>query len=200
MARRVRIWAGAVCGAAILAGLVVYLSLAGLDRADKWASVIGLFIALAGLGVSVFELVAPRAEAGPPVGGAPPGLVNLPSRPQLFVGREDELARLDTALSGTGGVVVVAVHGLGGIGKSSLAARYAVTHAARFDLVWWITADTAAAVRAGLAGLAVGLRPELAESLPLDALAERAIGWLAARDGPTRRAFRRPWALWPRTI
>ena len=60
---------------------------------------------------------------------APPGLANLPVRPGLFVGRAEELARLDAALAGPGGVVVQAVHGLGGIGKSTLAAHWAAAHA-----------------------------------------------------------------------
>ena len=59
----------------------------------------------------------------------PAGLSNLP-RPGLFVGRAGELARLDAALAGPGGVVVQAVHGLGGIGKSTLAAHWAAAHAA----------------------------------------------------------------------
>ena len=68
---------------------------------------------------------------------APPGLSNLPVRPGLFVGRAGELARLDAALAGPGGVVVQAVHGLGGIGKSTLAARWAAAHAGDYiaDLV-----------------------------------------------------------------
>ena len=59
----------------------------------------------------------------------PAGLSNLP-RPGLFVGRAGELARLDAAMAGPGGVVVQAVHGLGGVGKSTLAARWAAAHAA----------------------------------------------------------------------
>jgi hypothetical protein len=51
------------------------------------------------------------------------GLSNLPTRPGLFVGRAGELARLDAALAGPGEVVVQAVYGLGGVGKSTLAAR-----------------------------------------------------------------------------
>jgi hypothetical protein len=48
---------------------------------------------------------------------APAGLANLP-RPGLFVGRAHELARLDAAMAGPGGVVVQAVHGLGGSARA----------------------------------------------------------------------------------
>ena len=70
---------------------------------------------------------------------APAALSNLP-RPGLFVGRAGERARLDAAMVSPGGVVVQAVHGLGGVGKSTLAARWAAAHAAEFSLTWWITA------------------------------------------------------------
>jgi tetratricopeptide (TPR) repeat protein len=113
---------------------------------------------------------------------APAGLSNLP-RPGLFVGRAHELARLDAAMAGPGGVVVQAVHGLGGIGKSTLAARWAATHAADYSLTWWITAATLADIDAGLAALAVALQPTLSGVLPLEALREGAMQWLAAHSG-----------------
>ena len=119
----------------------------------------------------------PWAELTPPA-----GLSNLP-RPGLFVGRAGELARLDAAMAGRGGAVVQAVHGLGGVGKSTLAARWATAHAAEYDLTWWITAATPANIDAGLARLAVALQPALTGVLPLEALREGAVQWLAAHPG-----------------
>ena len=112
----------------------------------------------------------------------PAGLSNLP-RPRLFVGRAGELARLDAALAGPGEVVVQAVHGLGGVGKSTLAARWAAAHAGNYTLTWWITAATPAAIDAGLASLAAALQPALSGVLPLEALREGAVQWLAAHQG-----------------
>jgi tetratricopeptide (TPR) repeat protein len=112
----------------------------------------------------------------------PPGLGNMP-RPGVFVGRAEELAVLDAAMAGPGGAVVQAVHGLGGIGKSTLAAHWAAARASDFSLIWWITADTAAGIDAGLAALAVGLQPALSDVLPLEALREGAVQWLAAHHG-----------------
>ncbi|WP_141577944.1 tetratricopeptide repeat protein [Actinomadura sp. WMMA1423] len=114
---------------------------------------------------------------------AAPALANVPAHAHLFVGRGSELEELDAALSESAEVVVAAVHGLGGVGKSTLAARYGDRHRDRFSPVWWITADTREAVRAGLAALAVALQPELKQALPLDALAEWALTWLSCHDG-----------------
>ncbi|CAL9304029.1 AAA family ATPase [Streptomyces olindensis] len=121
-------------------------------------------------------------QALPP--GADPGRVcHLPYRTALFVGRERELARLDEAFGTAHGVVVHAVHGLGGIGKSTLAAHWAARHAAEFNPVWWITAETPADLDAGLAALGRALQPSLAGALPEEALRERTLHWLASHDG-----------------
>ncbi|MFI1177512.1 tetratricopeptide repeat protein, partial [Streptomyces melanogenes] len=129
---------------------------------------------------------------------ARPGLDNLPHR-GVFVGRTRELDLLDVALAGPGEVVVQAVHGLGGIGKSALAAHWAATRACRhrgqvrwlrphrrgYAPVRWITADSAVSVQQGLADLATALQPALALSADpsTEAQAERAMEWLASHTG-----------------
>jgi hypothetical protein len=125
------------------------------------------------------------AEAFRPVSevAAPPGLMNLPVHPDLFVGRDEVLADLRTVVAAGSGVVVVTVAGLGGVGKSTLAARYAATCAGENGVVWWITADTPAAIEAGLAALAIAVQSALSRALPLEALTEWALQWLACHDG-----------------
>ncbi|WP_329280294.1 tetratricopeptide repeat protein [Streptomyces sp. NBC_00691] len=107
----------------------------------------------------------------------PPGLVNVPRRAAHFVGRAAEGAVLD------GESETVVICGLGGVGKSSLAARWALRQTAHRDPVWWITAESRADVDAGLAGLAAAMQPELIDVLPQKALRERALQWLSAHDG-----------------
>ncbi|WP_406475252.1 FxSxx-COOH system tetratricopeptide repeat protein [Streptomyces sp. NBC_01615] len=128
-------------------------------------------------------MLSPEAYPSPDSVDCPPGLANLPERAPLFVARSRELALLDTALSAPGQAVVHAVHGLGGIGKSTLAARWAAEFARGQAPVWWITADSRAAVDTGLAGLAAALRPSLVTLLPQEQLGEWALQWLASHTG-----------------
>ncbi|MEU4765084.1 tetratricopeptide repeat protein [Actinosynnema sp. NPDC023794] len=110
------------------------------------------------------------------------GVGRVPASADVFVGRSEELARLDAAVSRAGGrAVVVAVHGLGGVGKSTLAARFAEVHTNRFSLVWWVVADSPAAIEAGLADLAVAIAPEAAV-LPAEQRVELGVRWLATHD------------------
>ncbi|MBO4254777.1 tetratricopeptide repeat protein [Streptomyces griseorubiginosus] len=168
--------------------------MADLDTAGKVAGIVGTIAGVAGLGVSTHALKQPGTDGGAtrsglawPESDPPPGLVNLPPQPSpsQFVGREEVLDRLDDTQEGPGGMVVHAVHGLGGIGKSTLAAHWATTRATDYYPIWWISADSPAALKAGLAALATALQPALSDemSLDLEALQERAVQWLAAHHG-----------------
>ncbi|SPF04567.1 tetratricopeptide repeat protein [Streptomyces sp. MA5143a] len=123
------------------------------------------------------------AEAFAPVGDLPERLLRVPSRTGLFVGRERELGLLDEAVGAPGRPAVVAVHGLGGIGKSTLVAQWVRRNAADANPVWWITADSPAAIDTGLTELAMAMEPALADALPPHVLRERVLRWLASHDG-----------------
>ncbi|MEU1827519.1 tetratricopeptide repeat protein, partial [Streptomyces abikoensis] len=138
--------------------------------------------ALTGDNARVVQL-PPEALRPPCEIEAPPGLDDLRLRPGPFVGRTRELDRLDAALASPGQVVVQAVHGLGGIGKSTLAAHWAATRARGHAPIRWINADSPAGIEQGLADLARALQPALANALPVEELAERAAQWLATHTG-----------------
>jgi tetratricopeptide (TPR) repeat protein len=79
---------------------------------------------------------------------------NLPFAPLggLFAGRAEDLADLHTALLGAKGAPV-ALHGLGGIGKTRLAIEYAWSREAVYSALLFVSTSDGAALNAGFAGL-----------------------------------------------
>ncbi|HEY2475488.1 MAG TPA: tetratricopeptide repeat protein [Candidatus Cybelea sp.] len=65
-----------------------------------------------------------------------------------FSGRDDELAAVHAALKTDGAVALV--HGLGGVGKSSIAREYGWRHRDAYSVVWWLNAQTGGDVIDGL--------------------------------------------------
>lgn len=121
---------------------------------------------------------------------APVGAGFLPgSASGVFVGRESELRELRALLTGGGSaavtqpVAVRAIHGLGGVGKSSLALHYAHEYRESYSLVWWITAESAESIVSGLAGLAMALCPQRAGAVGSDERAAWAVLWLQEHEG-----------------
>ncbi|HEY1931810.1 MAG TPA: toll/interleukin-1 receptor domain-containing protein [Acetobacteraceae bacterium] len=112
---------------------------------------------------------APATRPSPRIFGG----TTMPPENRLFTGREAELDALHAALSsGTGRAALTqaAVHGLGGVGKTSLARAYVAQHGDEYGGVWWIAATGRLAIQAGLLDLARALDP----ALPADATAEHA--------------------------
>ena len=78
--------------------------------------------------------------------------------PTHFLGREDSLAAIAAALARyEGRVAITALHGLRGVGKTTLAAAYAERHRGDYRATWWIRAQTEPTMRADLVGLGVRL-------------------------------------------
>jgi hypothetical protein len=119
--------------------------------------------------------------------------VFLPSRRRVM-GRQELLDQLwqrlvgDTTTEGSGPAVLV-LHGLGGVGKSSLALEYAHRHwvAEDYGLVWWVTATQPAAVGTQLGTLlAAQLEADVegrdSVAMTQAVLAARAEPWLLVMD------------------
>ncbi|WP_198172719.1 tetratricopeptide repeat protein [Bradyrhizobium sp. AT1] len=95
-----------------------------------------------------------------PAQGKPgPAIDNVPFRElRNFLGRDDDLAAIDTAFkTGSGRAAVSALHGLRGVGKTTLAAAYAERRRTNYRATWWIRAGTEHTIRADLVGLGVQL-------------------------------------------
>jgi tetratricopeptide (TPR) repeat protein len=91
---------------------------------------------------------------------------NIPIRvPEHFLGRDDSLTAIDKVLArDQGRVAIAALHGMRGVGKTTLAAAYAERHRGNFRVTWWIKAESEIMTRADL--VALGIR----------------IGWVRADD------------------
>ena len=103
---------------------------------------------------------APPARQAPKGATKPPTLAfNIPIRvPRHFLGRDDAIADIDAALKqGEGRVAITALHGLRGVGKTTLAAAYAERRRADYRATWWIRAQTESTMRADLVALGVRL-------------------------------------------
>ncbi|MFF9605084.1 tetratricopeptide repeat protein [Streptomyces sp. NPDC014684] len=111
---------------------------------------------------------------------AAPGTSNLPPA-TLCLGRDEELTRLRRILAGQGEGAIAqsgVVHGLGGIGKSTLALRYAHRHRSDYALVWWINAASPDEIETSLTELTKALVPDWAASAERGAQVSWARQWL----------------------
>ncbi|MEU0244953.1 tetratricopeptide repeat protein [Streptomyces sp. NPDC006235] len=116
---------------------------------------------------------------------AAPGTSNLPPA-SLCLGRDEELSRLRRVLTGRGEGAITqggAVHGLGGVGKSTLALRYAHRHRGDYTLIWWINAASPDEIETSLTELTKALVPDWAASAERGAQVSWARQWLAWHRG-----------------
>jgi AAA ATPase-like protein len=89
---------------------------------------------------------------------------HVPPRDLNFTGREEALTSLHRLLMQAqrpAAITQAAVHGLGGMGKTTLAAEYAHRHAGEYAGVWWAPAETRSGLLASLVELAARLEPRL---------------------------------------
>ncbi|WP_127498997.1 FxSxx-COOH system tetratricopeptide repeat protein [Actinoplanes solisilvae] len=93
----------------------------------------------------------PNASETPPV--SEPPSANVPARNPGFIGREDLMEIMRARLDATPWQPLV-LHGLGGVGKTSIASEFVHRERHRYDHVWWITAEQTSQARSTLAALA----------------------------------------------
>lgn len=140
---------------------------------------------------------APNSVVGPPAPVGPndrtfPEVWNLPARNPRFTGRTPILDEMRRRLRGNESALVVqALHGLGGIGKTQLALEFAHRFAGDYRLIWWIDAERPVLIPEQIGQLASALGIRVPGSMGdtvrsvLTALAART-DWLLIFDNAER--------------
>ena len=122
-----------------------------------------------------------RGVPGP--SGAPiPSVWNIPHRNPFFYDREDELRRLADGFSGPDGTVL-AVSGLGGVGKTQLIIEYAYRHRDSYRVGAWVRAESQHTLGSGMAELARLLDLDGAQSPDVEQMTAAVRDWLVRQDG-----------------
>jgi len=128
---------------------------------------------------------AGRAAVGP--------VLRLAPRPVFLAGREELLTELNTRFTGDDGTWprVVALYGLGGAGKTSVALEYAYRHLGEVGVAWQFPAEDPTVLAAGFGELAAQLGAGDGGDPVVSvhgALATHSAGWLLVFDNAPDRA------------
>jgi TIR domain-containing protein len=160
---------------------LIHLDLTGLDEATASARLRARLAGGRPTSAPPFPRAGPAPMDTPRFAGRLPQVWKVPPRNPRFTGRNGMLAELRGRLrSGDGTLVVQALYGLGGVGKTQLAIEYAHRFAADYDPVWWIDAAQPVLIPEQLAILAARLGlpsgPTVADTV------ERLLAELRVRD------------------
>ncbi|GHJ09653.1 ATP-binding protein [Micromonospora humidisoli] len=176
---------------------------AGTEQAGWIAGIISAVFSLVGTVAAVQALRVGRSDRAPATGR----LVQVGRVPQSASWFQDRRAQLDltrVARTGRTAVLTQVLSGMGGVGKTQLAAQFArrLAHTGELDLLVWITAISRDAILAGYAQAARQLHlvdptvdPEQAASTLLNWCERTDHRWLVVLDNLDTPAHAAGW--WP---
>jgi transcriptional regulator with XRE-family HTH domain len=169
------------------------------DTAVLLGGALGLAEPVRALFVAAARGLGPAAEVLAAMRAARPRVWNIPARNPGFTGRDDLLAGVREQLLAGDKAVVQALYGMGGVGKTQLAAEYAHRFAGNYDLAWWINAeqggligDQVAALGLALECVQPGAGTEAVRAAVLAELRHRG-RWLLVFDNAEEPADVAPW-------
>jgi tetratricopeptide (TPR) repeat protein len=139
-----------------------------------------------------------RGGRGMPLGNVS-RVWNIPARNPVFTGRDELLAAVHERLLADTKAAVQVLQGMGGVGKTQLAAEYAHRFAGNYGLAWWVDAeqpgligDQFAALGAALGRVRPGEDTEVVRATVLAELRGRG-QWLLVFDSAEHPTDVRPW-------
>jgi transcriptional regulator with XRE-family HTH domain len=127
------------------------------DTAVLLGGALGLADQVRALFVAAARGQVPATEVLGAAQAARPRVWNIPARNPGFTGRADLLDQVRERLLAGDKAVVQALHGMGGVGKTQLAAEYAHRFAGIYDLAWWINAEQGGLIGDQVAALGLAL-------------------------------------------
>jgi len=125
------------------------------------------------------ETAARSIKEQPQFPGALSPIWNVPHpRNPNFVGRDELLDQIHKTLTSKNAAALTAIHGMGGVGKTQLAAEYAYDHAGDYQVVWWIKSEEPAALASDYAALAEALDLPQKQERDQTVIVEAVRAWL----------------------
>src|SRR4051812_1153674 len=177
-----------------LSATLIHLDLTGLDEAAAAARLRAQLSGGRPTSAPPFPHPLPESADKPRFAGGLPSVWRVPPRNPRFTGRDGMLTELRRRLrAGEATLVVQALYGLGGVGKTQLALEYAHRYAADYDVVWWLDAEQPVLIPDQLAALAARLElpvgPTVADTVDrLLAELRGRVRWLLIFDNAERPA------------
>lgn len=114
--------------------------------------------------------------------GTLPPVWNVPSqRNPNFTGREEVLTELYEQFKASSTKQII--HGLGGVGKSQIAAEFCYRNGADYDVVWWLHAEEESSLIADFTALATALDLPEKDAEEQEKVIRAVRHWLERHDG-----------------